>query len=219
MLPDPKDVAGGIRHLFLSKEEKQKAIENERDLQLRQGKNRIRLHIAHQKDMIPKLRALARRALSMGDEARFRQVGKQLLWTEADIVRWDKYSLTLDMLEARRDQVRASADLVHTVKIMTDSMSDLAGTEQVSQLQEQLDRSLAQADSMDQKIAVMMDMMDTTLEAGIPADEGAIEKLRESLGEEIVTQGSAQVDQDIETGLQKIRKQLETEDSTGKGRI
>lgn len=211
MLPDPKDVAGGIKHLFRSKEEKLKAIEDERDLQLRQGKNRIRLHIAHQKEMLPRLRALARRALAMGDEGRFRQVGKQLLWTEADITRWDKFSLTLEMLEARRDQVRASADLIHTVKIMTDSMADLAGTEQVSQLQEQLDRSLAQADSMDQKIDVMMGMMDTTLAQGIPADETAIEKLRESLGEEIVNQGNPQVDKDIEAGLEKIRKQLETE--------
>jgi hypothetical protein len=211
MLPDPKSVAKGIKFIFRSKEEKQNAIEMERDVQLRQGKNRIRSHIAHQREMIPKLRALAKRALAMGDEGRFQQIGKQLLWTENDIIRWDKYSLTLDMMEARRDQVRASSDLIHTVKVMTDSMSDLAGTEQVTQLQQQLDRSLAQADSMDERINIMMDMMDSTLAEGMPADENSLEKLRESLGEEIVTQESAQFDKEIESGLDKIRKQLETE--------
>lgn len=213
MLPDPKDVAKGIKYLFRSKEEKQNAIEMERDVQLRQGKSRIRSHINHQKEMIPKLRGLAKRALSMGDEGRFQQIGKQVIWTENDIVRWEKYALTLEMLEARRDQVRASSDLIHTVKIMTDSMTELAGTEQVSKLQEQLDRSLAQTESMDDRINVMMDMMDSTLSAGIPADESALEKLRESLGEEIVTQESAQFDKDIELGLEKIRKQLENEKS------
>ena len=213
MLPDPKDVAKGIKYLFRSKEEKQNAVEMERDVQLRQGKNRIRAHIAHQHEMIPKLRALAKRALAMGDEARFQQIGKQLIWTENDIVRWDKYSLTLDMMEAKRDQVRASADLIHTVKVMTDSMTDLAGTEQVSQLQQQLDRSLAQADSMDERINIMMDAMDSTLAEGIPTDENALEKLRESLGDEIVTQESAQFDKEIESGLDKIRKQLEIEKS------
>jgi len=219
MLPDPKDVAKGIRHLFRSKEEKQQAVENERDLQLRQGKNRIRAHIAHQREMLPKLRGLARRALAMGDEARFRQVGKQLLWTENDITRWERYTLTLEMMEARRDQVRASAELVHTIKIMSSSMSDWAGAEDAGQLQAELDRSLAQADSTDQKIGVMMDMMDATLAGGIPADEESIEKLRESLGEEIVNQGNMQVDKDIDAGLEKIRKQLETEEGTGKGRV
>lgn len=208
MLPDPKDVAKGIKHIFRSKEEKQEAIENERDVQLRQGKSRIRAYVNHQREMLPRLRALARRSLEMGDEARFRQVGKQLIWTENDIARWDKYTLTLDLLEARRDQVRASANLVHTVKVMTDSMTDLAGTEQVSQLQQQLDRSLARADSMDEKINLMMEMMDTTLAQGIPQDEASMEKLRESLGEEIVTKGGAQTDQALEAGLQRIRKEL-----------
>ena len=211
MLPDPKSVAKGIKYLLRSKEEKQNAIELERDVQLRQGKTRIRAHITHQKEMIPKLRALAKRALAMGDEDRFQQIAKQLIWTEKDIIRWDKYSLTLDMMEARRDQVRASADLIHTVRVMTDSMTELAGTQQVSQLQQQLDRSLAQAASMDERINLMMDMMDSTLAEGIPADEPSLEKLRESLGEEIVSDESAQFDKEIESGLEEIRKQLASE--------
>lgn len=213
MLPDPKDVAKGIKYLFRSKEEKQNAVEMERDVQLRQGKNRIRAHISHQQEMIPKLRTLAKKALAMGDEGRFQQICKQLIWTENDITRWEKYTLTLDMLEARRDQVRASSDLIHTVKIMADSMTDLAGTQQVTQLQLQLDRSLAQTESMDERINIMMNMMDSTLSEGIPADEKSIEKLRENLGEEIVTQESSQFDKEIESGLDLIRKQLDTEKS------
>lgn len=215
MLPDPKDVAKGIKHIFRSKEEKQNAIENERDLQLRQCKSRIRSYITHQREMLPKLRAIAKRALEMGDEGRFRQVAKQILWTENDIIRWDRYTLTLDMMEARRDQVRASANLVHTVKVLTDSMSDLAGTEQVNELQQQLDRSLAQADSMDAKIDVMMNMMDSTLAQGMTADETALEKLRETLGDEIVAQAGGQHDEVLETGVRRIREQLEPKNSSG----
>lgn len=215
MLPDPKDVAKGIKHIFRSKEEKQNAVENERDLQLRQCKSRIRAYINHQREMQPKLRTIAKRALEMGDEARFRQVAKQILWTENDIVRWDRYTLTLDMMEARRDQVRASANLVHTVKVLTDSMSEFAGAEQVTELQQQLDRSLAQADSMDAKIDVMMNMMDSTLAQGMPADETALEKLRETLGDEIVAQAGGQRDEALEAGVQRLRRQLEPKNNSG----
>ncbi|MHC1783628.1 MAG: hypothetical protein AB9891_12890 [Anaerolineaceae bacterium] len=211
MLPDPKDVASGIKHLFRSKEEKQNAVELQRDLKLVEGKNRIRAYIAHQQQMIPRLRGLAKRALAMGDEARFQQIGKQLIWTENDIVRWEKYSLTLDMLESRRDQVRASTDLISTVKVMTDSMTDLAGTEQVNQLQGQLDKSLAQASAMDEGITKMMEGMDAALAQSIPADEKSLEKLRDSLGEEIVSQGSSPLDKEIETGLNNLRSQLNSD--------
>lgn len=211
MLPDPKDVASGIRHLFRSKAEKQQAIERERDVLLRQGRNHIRSHIAHQREMIPRLRTLAKRALALGDESRFRQIGKQIIWTESEIVRWEKYTLTLDMMEARRDQVKASSNLVQTLKLMTDSMAELSGTEQVSQLQEQLDRSLAQTASMDAKINVMMDILDTTLAEGIPADEGALEKLREGLGEEIITQDESESDQQLDASLESMRRHLQGE--------
>lgn len=215
MLPDPKDVAKGIKHIFRSKEEKQNAIETERDLQLRQTKSRIRSYISHQREMLPRLRVIAKRALEMGDEARFRQVAKQILWTENDIVRWDRYTLTLDIMEARRDQVRASANLVHTVKLLTDSMSELAGAEQVTEMQQQLDRSLALADSMDEKIDVMMNMMDSTLAQGLPADEAALERLREALGDEIVAQAGAQRGETLEAGVQRVRDQLEPKNNAG----
>jgi len=211
MLPDPKDVAKGIRYLFRSKEEKQRAVEAERDLQLKQSKSHIRTHITRQQGMIPKLRGLAKRALAMGDEARFQQIGKQLFWTENDIKRWERFSLTLDLMEARRDQVRASADLIHSIRVMTDSMSELAGTEQVSQMQQQLDRSLAQTASMDERINLMMDMIDSTLGEGIPLDEQSLESLRDNLGEEIISQESGQFDQQIEAGLARIRKQITDE--------
>ena len=217
MMPDPKDVAKGIKYMLRSKEEKQNAIEMERDVQLRQGKNRIRAYVAHQHEMIPRLRTLAKRALAMGEESRFRQIGKQIIMAENEIVRWKKYLLTMEMMEARRDQLRASTDLVRTVKIMTDSMTDLAGTEQVSQLQQELDRSLAQASSMDERVNIMMDMMDSTLGDGIPMDEKSLEKLRDELGEEIVSQESSQFDKDIENGLEDIRKQLMSEKGKREG--
>ncbi len=211
MLPDPKSVAKGIKWLFRSKDEKQRAVEAERDVQVRQGKARIQAHISKQRNMIPKLRLLAKKSLAMGDEGRFRQVGRQLLWTEGDITRWNKYLLTMEIMEARRDQVKASVDLIHTVKVMSESMTMLTEPQQTAELQRQMEHSLASAESMDERINIMMEMMDSTLAQGMPSDEESLEKLRDSLGEEIVTQESAQFDKEIEAGLDKIRKELNPE--------
>lgn len=213
MLSDPKNVAKGIKYIFRSKKEKQRMLELERDSRLRQGKHSIRTHIVHQNAEIPKLVALAKRSLALGDEPRFQQIGRQIIWTENDIIRWQKYLITVEILESRRDQVRAFADLIGTVKTMTDSMRELAGTEQVIKLQQQLDESLSQTASTEERIDMMMDMMDSTLSEGSPADEKAIESLRSSLGEAIITQESSQFDKELEAGLDKIRKQLADETS------
>ena len=80
------------------------------------GKTRLQRHLNKQKKMASRLKALAKRALSINDEARFNQVGRQLLWTRQDIRRWEQYLLSLEILEARRDQVRASSDLIEAIK-------------------------------------------------------------------------------------------------------
>ena len=112
MLPTPKKVADTIKKtIFQSPEERRQEAELNRDVQIRMGKARVRRHIAHQKDMLRRLTAFAKQALKINDEARFRQVGRQLLWTQQDVTRWEKYLLSLELLEARRDQVKSSVDI------------------------------------------------------------------------------------------------------------
>ena len=123
MLPDPKKVAQSINKLFQSAEEKRQRAEAERSVQIRMGKTRIQRHIARQQKMAARLKSLAKRALAINDEARFRQVGRQLLWTQNDIRRWQQYLLSLEIMEARRDQVKASAELMKAIQAMTESLN------------------------------------------------------------------------------------------------
>lgn len=82
MLPTPKKVADTIRKtLFQSADERRQEAEASRDVQVRMGITRVRRHIVHQKEMEHRLTAFAKEALRINDEVRFRQVGKQLLWT------------------------------------------------------------------------------------------------------------------------------------------
>jgi len=208
MLPDPKKVANFIGTLFRSQDERQRERENRRDVQVKMARARMRRFLAQQSEMVTRLTALARRSLALGDEARFRQVGKQLLWTRGQIQRWEKFQLSLDLLEARRDQARASVELIQAVKTMGESLADLAEPGQVGQLQNELEKSLANASTMEERLDVMMNMMDTTLAADMPVDESALESLKEKLGGEVAGEETVAFDHEIEEGLQKIREEL-----------
>jgi hypothetical protein len=213
MLSDPEKVARTIKRIFRSADERRQEAELDRDVQIRMGKVRLQRHIARQKKMASRLKNLAKRALSLNDEARFRQVGRQLLWTRGDIQRWEQYLLSLEILETRRDQVKASVELIHSVKAMSESLANVSVPGEISELQRELEQGLARATSLEERMAVMMEAMDATLSAEVLVDGDALTNLEAGLVEEVAAEEAAAFDREIEEGLRKIRREFEKEDN------
>lgn len=210
MLPNPKKVADAIRNtLMRSPEERRQEAENSRNVQIRMAKTRIRRHISQQNDMVLRLTALAKNALKIGDEAHFKQVGKQLLWTRQDIRRWEKYMLTLELLEARRDQARASVDMLQAVKAISESISEMAGPQNVAQMKGDLDQAMTKASSLNERMEIMMEMMDTTIGVDVQVDDQRLNELEDTLVESISEEEAASFDEQIQDGIARIRKELE----------
>ena len=212
MLPEPKKVARLIKKAFRSAEERRKEAEFDRDVQVRMGKTRLKRHIAKQKQMSLQLRRLAKRALEINDQARFRQAGRQLLWTQRDLGRWEKYLLSLELLEARRDQVKASVELIQSIKAMSESLNELAEPQRIGELQRELEEGLARASNLEERMAVMLDVMDETLSADMLTEEEGLLGLETALSDEVAGEEAGAFDRQIEEGLRQIRKELEEED-------
>jgi hypothetical protein len=211
MLPDPKKVAKTLTKLFQSQAEKQQEAERGRDVQIRMGKTRLQRHLTKQKRMAARLKELAKRALALNAEARFQQVGRQLLWTQGDIRRWEQYLLSLEILEARRDQVKASTELITAIQAMSASLQALDGPQQVGELQHEIEAGLAKAGNIEDRLGLMMDMLDETLGAGTLVDETDLTNLETVLTDEVAAQEAAAFDPEIEAGLRKIRTELQKE--------
>lgn len=208
-MPDPKDVAAMLKKsIFKSKKERQREAEVKRDVQVRMAKSRIQQHILRQKDLVGRYRALAKKALSLNDEGRFRQVANQLMTSERDAERWEKYLLSLEMLETRREQVRASVDLLEAVQAMGDSLQALAEPAKLGELQAHMEKGLAKAASLDERMELMMGMMDSALQVDGVNREGDLANLETALLSEIETQEGVEFDPEIEKAMEKIRSEL-----------
>ncbi|MEI7989067.1 MAG: hypothetical protein WCI88_08505 [Chloroflexota bacterium] len=208
MLPDPKKVANVIKGVFKSPQERQQESEIKRDVQIRTSKAHLRRHIAQQKDLERRLTGLAKRALSLNDEDRFRQAGSQILWTRKDIQRWEGYLLSLELLEARRDQAKASVDLLQAIKTMSESLNELSKPENMNEFQTELETGLARASNLEERMSIMMETLDSTLSGDTNTDEDALKHLETSLSEEIAGKEAAAFDPQIEEGLRKVRAEL-----------
>ena len=206
---NPRQLARAVRRLFRSASEKRQEEETRRTVQIRMGRVRIRRLIAQQRTLEKRLLDLAKRAVALGDEARFRQLGKQVLQVRQNIRRWERYLLTLEMLEARRDQARASVELVEAVKAINASLESLTAPEDITALQQSLEKSLAQAATVEERTEVMLEAMDAALDAEMPLDETSLADLQQTLTDEVIRDEQATFDPEIEEELRRIRADLE----------
>ena len=205
---NPKNVANAIKNAMKTPEERRQAAEQQRSQQLRIAKNRLSYHVVKQKDMVIRLTVLAKRAISLNDDANFKKIGRQIIWTRNDIQRWERYMLSLEMLEARYDQVRASVELLTAVKSMTDSLSDAAAPEKIGELQSNLEQGLAKAANLEQQMGMMMEIMDNTLAGDMKVDSSELSDLQTTLTGEVAQQESSAFDPEIEELRQKIRREM-----------
>ena len=209
MTLDPKHVAKIIRGFIKSGEERRHEAEARQAVQIKMTKNRLRRHVNTQKEMCMRLKGLAKQALSINDEAAFKKVARQYLWTQNDIRRWERYLLSLEMLEARHDQARASVELLNAIKTMSESLSDLAGPEKLGDLQVELERGLAKASTLEEKMAAMMDVMDSTLASDSPAGEQDMQGLEGAFSDELAAEEAAAFDPQVDQLRQRITKEMQ----------
>lgn len=207
MTLDPKNVAKVIRGFIKSPQERRQEAEAHQAVQIKMTKNRLRRHINSQKEMSIRLKNLARQALSINDEVAFKKVGRQYIWTQNDIQRWERYLLSLEILEVRHDQVMASVELLSAVKTMSESLSDLAGTEKLENVQRELERGLAKASTLEEKMAAMMGAMDGVLEGDSQVSDEELRNLETAFSDGISSEDAAI----FNTGLDQLRQKINRE--------
>jgi len=194
--------------LFKSKEEK----ELERRIQAKQGHARILRYIEKQKQATGKYWELGKRSLALGDDKQFRTIGAQFLWTQSEVTRWERYLLTLDTIEARRDQAASVTEFIKSVKALTESMMAQADPKQLAKMQNDLALGLARAETLQERLDLLMEMTDETLSSS-DSDlsmerSGGLAELKQAMAADA---SSGEADTRIAEGLKKLEEQMRKE--------
>lgn len=196
-------------------ENRRRTKEIERDIQARQGKARIKRHIAKQQAMSKHLWELGKKALQLGDKKQFRQLVLQYMWTLEDIKRWERSLLTFEAIEARRDQARATADFLNSIQAMSKSILASASPEGMAQVQRDLEMGIARAQDMEERLSLILDMTDETVftPEELTDDElGArLQEIEKAMTSEAEQEATAEFDARIEAGLKQIEEQMRKE--------
>ena len=183
--------------------------EIEREVKIRQAKASIRRHINSQRKMSQRLWKLGKRALALQDEAQFQRVGALYLRTQEDVERWERYLLTFETLEARRDQAKAASAFLEALKAMNESLMEAASPQAMARMQHDLAEGLARAETLEERMAVMMEISDDTLAGdAVDADERLAE-LQRMMSAEAEQEEADLYDTRIQEGLRRIREEMQ----------
>lgn len=183
--------------------------EMEREIRIRRGKTSIRRHIHTQQTMQQRLWNLGKRALRLGDEAQFRRIGALYLKAREDVNRWERYLLTFETLEARRDQAKATVSFLEALKALNESLLEASSPQAMARMQQDLAEGLARAGTLEDRLAVMLELTDETLIASEPVSTADLAELQAKIESEVVTGEADSFDARIEEGLRSIREEME----------
>ncbi|MCW1968131.1 MAG: hypothetical protein KIH69_008440 [Anaerolineae bacterium] len=137
----------------------------ERSAKLKMGKRNILRLVAKQQDLLQRLHELAKRALTLGDERQFKQLGNRYLALQDDIAKKQRYLLSLDALEAQLEQSRQNVEFLDALKGLTGSIMGLADPKNIAAMQRDVEDTLARAESLSDRMDVIMDLAADTLDS------------------------------------------------------
>lgn len=196
-------------------ENRRRTKEIERDIEARRGKAQIRRHIKKQKEMKKKLWDLGRQALQLGDRRQFKQIGKQYLWTEQDIERWQRYLVAFQAIEARRDQARSMAEFMSSIQAMSKSMLANASPKAIAETERDLQMGIARAQDLEQTLDYLMDLTEDTIFSMEGMSNEELDETFRALEREMVEGREAKapaedeaLDARIEEGLRRIEDEM-----------
>lgn len=193
-------------------ENRKQEREIERELQTRRGKLQIQKHIKKQREMAQKLWGLGKRALDLSDAKQFEQIGKQYLWTLEDVKRWERFLLTFEAIEARKDQAKATAEFMTSIQAMSKSMLANAKPAEMAKTQRDLELALARAQTLEETMDVMMSITDESVFASTTSSDAdldsSLQELEKTMKQEADKSGDADADARIAEGLKKIEEEM-----------
>lgn len=192
--------------LFKSKEEKR----IEWTITIRKGLNRIRRQIKglekNERGYVDK----AKRARSIGATDQYEFLKKTLKKTATQRRLLERQLLNLETASQIKDQVEANASFAEAMGAVSSAITQMFGQVNLTKTQASFEKAMAQAENMEERIAIFMDMSAESM-LGYEGDSDEVvndEEIDRMLSVEAAGEEGAEMDREIAEGLSAIRDEL-----------
>lgn len=191
-----------MMNLFKSKRQ----LSAEREQRLRAGQIRIGSNIKREEAIADKVLKLAKRALALGDDAQFKQLGRRYVMLLDDINKKRRYVVSLEALSAQIDQGHAAVEFMEAMRDVVGSVTGIGDPANLAIMQRQAEEGLSSAQSMSDRLDAMMDLAATNLTSP-EFDDARLQELEQSLARGAPARADGEGDP-LESALDKLAKAM-----------
>jgi len=192
--------------LFKSKEQRR----IERDIEIRKGISQIKRHIRSleksEKDYLKK----ARRAKQISSEQQLSFLKSTLKKTAAQKRLMERQLLNIETALQIKNQAEAHSQFAKSINAVSRSIAEMFGNTDLTQTQGDFERAMAQAQSMEERMEIFLDLANETMlgETGSSEELVTDEEIDALIESEVAESEGKGIDEAISKGLKEIEKEL-----------
>ena len=181
----------------------------DRELEIRRGIKLIRRTIGELERNEKGYLAKARRAKQLGDSAQYAFLKQTIKRTASQRLLMERQLLNVETARQLKQQAEAHAQFAAAMSAISKGIGEFFGRTDLKQTQQEFARAVNQAETMEQRMEVFLDMTSETM--GQTAGEQEVitdEEIEKMVDAEIASVESPALDEEIRKGLSEIRREL-----------
>lgn len=192
--------------LFKSKEQRR----IDRDIEIRKGISQIKRHIRKLEKSEGQYLKKARRAKQLSSDQQLAFLKATLKKTAAQRRLMERQLLNIETALQIKNQAEAHAQFAKSINAVSVSIAEMFGTTDLARTQADFARAMAQAQSMEERMEIFLDLAnETMLGETESAEELVSDEEIDALIESEVAQAEGEgIDKAISKGLKEIEKEL-----------
>ena len=186
-----------------SKEEK----DIEREIRYRKAKSSINQYIQKLEKVQKMVYEQGKKAAQIGDDAFVRRQAVKYMTISERIKKGHRLSLLMEEARLQRDMVKISGDFVGFAKDITASIMEGPDVEQITSMQVEFEKGLAQAEQIDEALSMAVDVASEGILESDDLSENSIDSLVKSMEGDAIDE-EPQLDERISKGISEIESKM-----------
>jgi hypothetical protein len=153
--------------------------------------------------------AKARRAKQLGDTSQYDFLKQTIKRTASQRLLIERQLLNVETARQLKQQAEAHAQFASAMSAISKGIGEFFGRTDLKRTQEEFNRALEQAETMERRMEVFLDMTGEAM--GASAEDSEVisdEEIERMVDAEIASEESPELDAEIKKGLSDIRREL-----------
>jgi len=196
----------GLMKKLRGKTKQEKEIE--REIEYRKAKTKLKNYIGKVEELQRMVFEQGKEAAKLGDEKFLKRQAAKYLTLQDRVRKGQRMLLLMEEVRLQKEMVKVSGDFVGFAHDISESIFEGPDAEKIATMQLELEKSMAQAESIDEALSVALDMANEGILGSESFSESSMNEIAKTMEGEVETEESSGLDERISKGIREVEAMM-----------